>query len=847
MKKAPRILFTLFLIYITVLSTLRTVPAYEARATRAPQPPVQIATTFFASLARAIDTVSGRVVIDLRSGTFVGSEGVQWQFPPSTTMVVVFNYRNGALDVQPEPASISFSNEVLLFPAGNLPNFHFVVSRISYDRSGRPAHFFRKGPNGEEIEFTSGIGDTIWPALARHLEFASAPADIFFGRPIAGFPYPLPVPGLPPPPVPPPASQKWVQRVRFAASSEQPALLITLKDQATIWFIQPPIGSSLPPNFVTVKAPSSCLFQSIAYDFDSNRLTGTLASLIFTTQDAQLATDGLDLRLRQDTRLQFQTLDFDSQGGPGGIPQISGNNGFISGGLGLGSKLTLNDDAVNPGRQTNLVAAAGSQLTLRSLAANFTSSGAAFTLGAGSSLNLAIADGRVPLGPNYVLIRDGTITMDLTASGAWGNGTHPVVKANIGLLTCDIYAGRFGVRMGYETRLKGGTIRATDLAFDSSATPTLTGQFSSIAFDLEDGARFDVPDRFNALCDRGARLYADDPKDPLKISAGSNILTGRVDAVVHFRKITIVKGPELRHGSFQASLLLLSNGKIEGTDVFLDGEAHLQSDITPDDIIVDVEVEEGKLFYAGEVPIIEAAVRARTRPFGGINIQAPDCPIMGIANQGPARARYTLYPVRVNIALEKEIKFPFMWIRVEGGREGETPRWSFLPKPGELTPPKSVDVMSALTLNIPARQPDQYGDEDRQQLVRTTCLVAGNSSDITLRPHIYGGVPLQVKLYLDSGHPVLHFIPSVDIQFDLDLCDLDQLIAVIAFVVTVQIIKRLVPILGDAVDAATGGPIVQGIAGEVAMQLFVKKAISSMIAKRMSEQISNGIKFRPLG
>jgi hypothetical protein len=545
----------------------------EARPSAAAPP----ALDFYRSLTEAIDRVSGNLTIELNKTSInwrthvAGTPDVEWKLAPSAMLPgarpmieVFFEYRNGLIQAGrgDTRTRVEFKPEIVIspFPPSQSTAQSQVISKIYFDDDGRPVEY-RDNANLDVTTKMRSWDNSGWTNLAEHLRFSVMPGGLFLNGPFRWTATPVQAG----------ASGPFLRKLFMKTSGGgNPAsgIRAELKENAAVIFSRQEAGSAVKDNSVTVAQPSSFALKSFNYDYTTQILDGSITSLDFSLHRGQLTNEGLDLRLGENSRIHFDNLAFRHSANAGGDSSINATGGIITGKMTPGSNISFAGGA----RQTSFTADTGSTVTFDSMSMEISNQTSLLRVGAGSRLTLHLADGRLPLvGSNFVSIKNGILSATLR-TGIWRQSPAPEVSGNIDLLICEINSGVFSMVPGTNLNLRGGTMRASDLQFNAASSPALTGRFTDVMFEVEDGTTMEIPGRFIAVCRSGTRLVANDPNAPFSITAGQATVAASFRAVIPFWTCyTPPSGsPVIRDSMLRSLIVLRSNGTIGGADEIVD-------------------------------------------------------------------------------------------------------------------------------------------------------------------------------------------------------------------------------------------------------------------------------------
>ena len=521
-----------------------------------PAPPAPI--IFYDSLLDGINRFAGSVTFNLnlksqRWKTKVpGTTDVEWDLKPispatkAVTATVYFTYRDGVLGPGPGAATIEFT------PAIRASRTPFVgtavIAKISFDGNGKPVAY--RDDNDKEIDLTSWDVSPEKPDFSKHLKLFTKPRELFQNGPFG-----------------------WEAKPKDPATTSDPLLLnmalgppvetypnaATLSDDSVLKFA-PTSGVQF-----RVSNQSAFKLESLKYDFVSKALDGELSEMKLTLHSGNLAAKGLDMQLGEAVRVRFPKVAFTNSGA---APIVTLTEGSIVGNIRQGSYLQFSSKA----RETSVASDVGSSVGLFGVGLSVSASATNFVVGSGSGLDLRLLAARIPLvGQDYVNLREGNLSMAIT-SASWNSNTEPDFKGDVALLAATIQSGRFSITPGKSVPISGGLMRASRLAFDGGASQQLTGKFTEVTFEIEDGTTVEIPGRFLAITRTGTKLVANDAGMPFILKAGAITAAAGFRAVIPFWTCYAppAGSPVIRDSMLRSTINMVGDGTIGGTDEIVD-------------------------------------------------------------------------------------------------------------------------------------------------------------------------------------------------------------------------------------------------------------------------------------
>ncbi len=533
-----RLMITILLLYV---SAFFSVPPGQ---TAPPGPATTSPQAFYQSLADAIDSTQGRLLLYLNDGcwgTRVDGFPVLWRIPNNTVAEIRFHFERGTLD-DTEGASIEFRPngiDVGSFINNQLTWIH--VTAITYNGDGDPTSPQQLRDNiglSRTFEFSTTPGDLFKANLFFNITAVSSPGDgqgcdsnpANWGPPTAG-------------------TIAW--RIRFQKSQQDPGLSVRLR-RSTI-FVSTPLGGGQSPadNFLNVTSPSNFEFDSIDYILRTRSLDATLRALTFTLEGGRIDAGNFTLLLGQardpaapaiDSGLIFDNVVLHSA--PGSVSSVIAK-GVLKAAIAAGSKIILNDDAASP---TQFSFAEGSRVSLQGFSLEIFDDHRSITvrLDHMSMFDIRVLDGRLSFGPRGgVSVGSGRILTNVF--GMWQVGRSPIVTGTIDVLDIAAQAGQLVLTDGSTIALApGGALKATRLALKSPQSPAITGPFTVFAVKLAANQVISLlPGLSLRLSDIGT-IIADDATDPLRIDVGHAYPLGRYRIDLPYSDATYAQGMDLQ-------------------------------------------------------------------------------------------------------------------------------------------------------------------------------------------------------------------------------------------------------------------------------------------------------------
>ena len=515
---------------------------------------------FYRSLAEAIDSVDGHVTIELNKTsnrwrtTVSGTPDLEWKYAPSATppdshpvMDVFFRFRNGFLDGGPDNNYVEFTPEIVLSRIPVMAQAQ-VVKRIHFDNNGNPTLYEGSGTVDSVVKS--------W-GVSQHIKVGITPDTLFLKGPFAWTSNAVEAGGTGP-------FLKKMSLTLSAADQARGGIELTLRDDADV--ILSRSGSTF-ANTVTVAQPSRFKLSALTNDLAAERVDGKMSSLAFTLHSGQFSSNGLNLLFDEGSRLSFKTVEFQDSNAAAAW-SFKGTDGRLSGNVLLGTRLVF---STGP-REMFVVGDKGSGMTLDSLKLEFSNQVSSVDVGGESKIDLNVANSRFPLvNTNYVTCNKGRLVAD-TFAGSWRQTTAPAVSGTFGQFQCEIKSGVFSLVSQKDINVIGGTMIGSGLVINGSSTPVITGNFSDVTFNVEDGATLEIPTRFLAVSRASTRLIANDPNAPFSIRAGLTTVAGNFRGVIPFWTCFMPPdgNPVIRDSMLRSTFVLDGHGSITGTDEVVD-------------------------------------------------------------------------------------------------------------------------------------------------------------------------------------------------------------------------------------------------------------------------------------
>ena len=514
---------------------------------------------FYRSLAEAIDSVDGHLTIELNKTSnrwrtsLPSSADLEWIYAPAAqpagsrpVMEVFFKFRNGFLQGGPDSNYVEFNPEIVVSRIPAVAQSQ-VLRKIHFDENGTPTLY----------EGTGNVDSVLksWGA-SRHIKFALTADSLFLKGPFAWQSSPLEAGG----------SGPFLKKMLLTLSPADQArggVEVMLKDDAGVILSRTPSAFT---NAVTVAQPSRFRLSSLAYDLATSRVEGKMSALAFTLHSGQLSSNGLNVLLDQGARLSFREVEFHDSNVA--TWSFEGTEGKLAGNVLLGTRIVFSAGA----RETFVVGDNGSGVVFDSLRLELSNQLSSIDIRGESKIDFNVVNSRFPLvDRNYVTCNKGRVLAD-TISGTWRQSAAPVVSGTFSQFQCEIKSGVFSIVAGNDLNLIGGSMIASGLTVNGSSTPVISGNFSDVTFNVEDGATFDVPTRFIAIARSSTRLIANDPTGPFSIRAGLTTAAGRFRAVIPFWTCYMPPdgSPVIRDSMLRSTFILNGNGAITGTDEVVD-------------------------------------------------------------------------------------------------------------------------------------------------------------------------------------------------------------------------------------------------------------------------------------
>jgi hypothetical protein len=521
--------------------------------------PTTSASLLYQSLANAIDTAQGTIVLDLNPGYWLTRLGqdILWIIPDLCEAEIQFSYGGGVLN----SASVSFDPPVHVEVRGNLGGA--LISEVTYNRFGNvlTVRMVPTDPNNP-------MSDTIKTEVLRTLSYDRTPKSLFLGTPFIGLKSAAPSNDNFQP-ASGPAS--LVSRVHFTPDAGVPALAVTFKDHATIKFSDSTIGGSQFTNFVTVRSGSGFQFDDIDYSVDERTLSGSLSSFSAIVERGLFSTSNLLLQLQPSASIKFNQVGF-SKDATGAVT-VDATFGTFQASLTAGSQISFAPQGA--GGATFLSFDNGSQVTVVGFAISIHDGGATTVqIGGGSSLQLNVHQGRIGFGANdFFTLSVGQLNGIF--SGAWTTNANPNATLQISLLDFSGVAGQATFNDATTLAFQDAAIKSVNLVFDSNAaTPRLTGTLSTFRFTILENSLIGIPGGFEITAAAGGLFSI---ATPLELKASASSPVGQYTLNLPFKRILNAANASFSLNAGQANLSIQSkeDGTIVGTNCDIQGEASI--------------------------------------------------------------------------------------------------------------------------------------------------------------------------------------------------------------------------------------------------------------------------------
>lgn len=499
---------------------------------------------FYQGIAAAIEKAQGHVVMDMNGGKYeskVSGTTLRWNVASGTTMEIDFHYENQSL----RSSTVVFTPAIHVWLLGS-SGFSGKIRRVSYDSNGNITDADIEYDN---LASLSPPGNTF--GLNRHLELKTRAEDFFIGKPMEQAARIKGCDGNYKNCKP----RDIVNRIRFLQSEQNPALLVTLKEGATIYFSKArPDTKATYNNFVKLNSGSGFKFLDLTYELEGGYLRGALEGFRVSVRSGEISAGDLSFNLRDGSVLELNQIKFERDPAAG-TAIIEGKYGGMSASVGRGSAIALSLGTANP---STLVLDDGSAVELYGLRYEIDDRrNTRLEVGNGSKIALNLFGGRLAFGPNsYVSLQSGQLNAKF--SGVWESGSRPDVSGIIETLDVQISSGELDLNNASRVRLSSGHIRAEaapgipGLAINSLHTPLITGQFKAVTFQIAEDSTFRLPGSMTMVTQASGSLTSNEVNSPLRLEAGHNYPLGRFILNLPFKKLS---------NASQASLAL-TNGEI---------------------------------------------------------------------------------------------------------------------------------------------------------------------------------------------------------------------------------------------------------------------------------------------
>jgi len=518
--------------------------------------PTSSVSVLYQSLANAVDTAAGTILLDLNEGSFLISllgNQFLWIIPPSCEAEVQFSYGGGVLI----SASIVFTPPIHVDVRGDLGGA--LISTLTYDRFGNvtAAGMVSTKPSPVPID----IARQLKTALA----FDRRSTGLFMGIPFSNLNSAQTVDGTYSP-IAGPAS--IVSRVRFTPDAALPALAVRFKDHSLIIFSDSTTGNGNFTNKITVNAGSGFQFDELDYFVDERSLSGTLSAFTGILGGGLFSTSNMLLQLQPGANISAGHIDF-AKTAAGDIT-VNASFGTLAAALTAGSRIDLDENGTNNG--SFLAFDDGSQVSLSGFSLNTKDGGTTvLAVGGGSSLTLALFQGRIDFAPqSFVTLKQGRLHG--LFSGSWSTSDAPQVLLQITLLDFSGVAGSLAVNDDTTLGFSDAVINSSNLEFKSDRTPHVIGTLSTLRFAILPNSYIGIPGGFQIVTDVGGTFSL---VTPLSFSVASSFPIGQYALSLPFTKVVNATASSFSLTAGQATLGLETqqDGTIVGTNCSLQGTA----------------------------------------------------------------------------------------------------------------------------------------------------------------------------------------------------------------------------------------------------------------------------------
>jgi hypothetical protein len=477
---------------------------------------------FYRSLAVGIAETRGNAVLHLREGHFrttVGNTTIIWDIAKDSSADVSFEYMAGAL----KRARIEFRRpvHVSLLQPSRTSNVGLNWIQYKADGTVKDAYVWSDHPHLRNADLK---------LIVPLLRWASSPASMFLGLPLAyaslsqecdargehvG------------------RSRSLVRVVHFEQKQNERPLHVVLKPDAEVRFSSRDISRKTFDNAALLASPGSFDFERFSYDVEAQAPYGIVRQMDLSLQAGELNSEGLSFRLRGDSRMQFEKVDFgpllDSSELNATTVHATGN---VEARIAKGSSIVLAQHSPEP---VTVVLGDASYADLRGFDLNVREyRSTALSFGPTARLDAVISPGTsISFGSHgYLHLLRGTLAVEFDRA-LWESERAPLVKGTIQSLGASIQYGRVDLTSAPITStLSGDLIEGTGLRLDSGIKPPITGSFQNVVFRLQPSTEFGTPEGFTLTAGTKALLTANRPEAPYTLLPNLAYPVGRyvVDA-----------------------------------------------------------------------------------------------------------------------------------------------------------------------------------------------------------------------------------------------------------------------------------------------------------------------------
>jgi hypothetical protein len=624
----------------------------SVRAGGQPPPATSSPVEFYRSLASAVSTAQGHLLLDMNGGKYKitlvisgQSRELRINVNRDTVMESNFNYRNQALI----STNIVFTPEIHLYLVG-AEGFSCKLKSLEYNSNGgivgSDCRIDNPDATGQPGNFAN---------INRHLELSTRSEDMFLGSPFANAErlrscnevFTGCVVG----------GRTFFNRVRFLRSEESPALLVTLKGGSTIYL------NKTRTNFVTLDADSGFEFQDLTYELDGGFLKGFLNRFDLSIRRGDINSGTAFLRFRNGSRLNLNQVRF-SRDRTTGEALINAEYGSISASIGQGSSVAFTNGIANA---SSLLLNDGTGVELVGFRYQVDDQRSTMiSVGNGSTLTAKIMGGRLALGTRgFVQLENGDFELDL--QGIWQTGARPDVTGTVRSMNVAFSSGELDLNAGSHLRLASGRIVAQadpnqgipGLVINSRTTPAVTGQFKSVNFTIAENSTFQLPANLILTTKQGGTLSAADPAKPIRIEDGVPFPTGQFTLNIPFKRLANSSAATfaLTDGEITLPLENTREGTIKNIEnKFIEFAGTLTLEVPHAGVATTrVSVTEGIVDISPSNSSFKG-VWSATIPTGiGTNIKTPFMSNIDIDGDGERNNDARIFPLHLHISLAENI------------------------------------------------------------------------------------------------------------------------------------------------------------------------------------------------